>query len=141
MPMMFHNPYDHLTNRQRNFCEYGGTFGMLLTLTCLIQHLVAVQPMLITNIMIPFYLFMLVAFLLLALQKHYSILLVILGAVFSMVIEVLWIKHSSVSLVVILLFLYHVILLVMLYTEDVPPKLKQKRQAQLAEEQKWSGKI
>jgi len=97
--------------------------------------------MLITNIMIPFYLFMLVAFLLLALQKHYSILLVILGAVFSMVIEVLWIKHSSVSLVVILLFLYHVILLVMLYTEDVPPKLKQKRQAQLAEEQKWSGKI
>lgn len=139
--MNFHNPYEHLTNRQRNLCEYGGTFGVLLTLTCLIQHLVAVIPTGITNSMVIGYVYILIAFILLGLQKHYSVLLVIIGAAVSLLMEILWVLHASFSLAVVLLFIYHVIMIIALYTEGVPPRLQQKRDAKRKEEDSWAGKI
>lgn len=135
------NYLDSLTNQQKNLCEYGGTFGILISLTCLVQHIIAAIPSKVTNPMIPAYFFAILAFLLLALQKTYSIILLLISAVFSMVIVVVWIRHYSFSLAVLLLFIYHVVIIIALFAEQVPKKLREKRQAEKAEEEIWAGKI
>jgi hypothetical protein len=136
------DPLNPLNERQQNFCTYGGTFGILITVTCLIQHfaVVAVSNW-ITSTIVVLYVLIVLFFLLLALQKSYSPYLVIAGAVFSLVIQYIWMRELSFSLAVLLLFIYHVIILVCLYTEQVPHRLKLKRKAELEEEQKWAGKL
>jgi hypothetical protein len=136
------SPLNPLTERQQNFCTYGGTFGILITLTCMIQHLVVViKSNWITNAMLMFYVLIAVFFLLLALQKSFAPFLLIVGAFFSLAIQYVWMRELSFSLAVLLLFLFHVIILVALFTEQVPYRLKLKRRAELDEENKWAGKI
>lgn len=134
-------PLNPLTERQQNFCTYGGTFGVLIAVTCLIQHLVVAKPNWLTNTILFLYLFIALFFILLALQKSIAPYLLIVGAVFSMVIQYIWMKDLSFSLAVLLLFVYHVIMLVILYTEQVPYRLKLKRRAEIDEERKWAGKL
>ena len=50
-------------------------------------------------------------------------------------------KRFAFSLVVLLLVLYTVIIVVGVYVEQIPQKLKQKRLAEKEEEELWAGKI
>lgn len=129
------------SERQLNLCEYGGAFGVLLSLTCLIQHLVVTVNNWITQSLVPGYLFAIVAFLLLALKKTAAPVLLIISGVLSMIIVFVWTKHQAFSAVVIGLLLYHIVLLVGLYVEQVPAKLKENQQAKKTEEDAWAGKI
>lgn len=135
------DPDNILTNSEKNLCEYGGTFGVLLSLTCLVQHLIFAIPGRVTNPMIPAYVFAIIAFLLLGLKKTVSVILLLISTGFSFIIEYLWLTHYSLSLVVLLLFLYHVIILILLFTEQVPKKLKIKEVAEKKERDIWAGKI
>ena len=130
-----------LSNRNINLCEYGGGFGVLLSLTCLVQHFAVAIPNRVTNPMIPIYLFAILAFLLLAFQRIYSMVLLIGSAVLSFIAEFLWMTHAAFSFVVLALFIYHVIIIVVLYTEQVPQHLKQKKLAEKKEEEFWSDKL
>jgi len=78
---------------------------------------------------------------LLAFQKSISPLLLIIGTAFSMVIEWVWLHDFAFSLVVLALFLYHVALLVAIFVEGIPKKLKQKQQLKNEEDQLWAGKL
>lgn len=135
------NQQQFLTNRQKNFCEYGGIFGVLLSLTCLIQHMVVAIPTKVTNPMIPGYLFAILAFTLLGLQKTYAIIFLIISGLYAAFTEYQWMKHYAFSLVVLMLFIYHVIMVVGLFAEQIPERLKQKQLAEKAEEDEWRGKI
>lgn len=130
-----------LTTPQKNLCEYGGIFGVLLSLTCLVQHIAVAIPGKITNPMIPGYIFAIAAFTLLGLQKSYAVILVIISAANAAFTEWQWMKHYSFSLVVLMLFIYHVIIIVSMYVEQVPERLKQKRLAEKEEEDLWKDKI
>jgi predicted ferric reductase len=130
-----------LNNREKTLCEYGGVIGALFSLTCLFQHLIFAIPNHITYPMIPAYLLAVTAFVLLAMQKSIAAVLLIISAVLSAVIEYIYIKNYTFSLVVVLLFLYEVIAVVALFTEDIPKKLKMKRAAEKAEQDTWAGKI
>ena len=132
---------DPLSTGQKNLCEYGGIFGVLLSLTCLVQHLVVAIPGKITNPMIPGYIFAIIAFTLLGLQKTYAAIFLIISGAYVAFTEYQWIKHYAFSLVVLMLFIYHVIIVIALYIEQVPERLKQKKQAEKEEEDLWKGKI
>ena len=130
-----------LTSLQKNICEYGGIFGVLLSLTCLVQHIAVAIPGNITNPMIPGYIFAVAAFALLGLQKSIAAILIIISAVNAAFTEWQWIHHYSYSLVVLMFFIYHVIIIVAIYVEQVPLGLKQKRLAEKEEEGLWKDKI
>jgi hypothetical protein len=132
---------DPLTNRQKNLCEYGGLFGVLLSVTCLVQHFILAIPNKITNPMIPVYIFAIVTFILMALQKAFSLILLIITAALLAIVEYEFTTHYAFSLVVLLLFLYSVIIIVTLLAEQIPQKLKQKQKAKKAEESFWEGKL
>src|SRR5258705_876417 len=108
-------PKSVLTNRETILCEYGGSFGVLLALTCLVQHLILMISSTTPNLMIFAYIFTCIAFLSLALQKFWSIVLLIVSALLSLLIEYLWIIHYIFSFVVLLLFVYHVVIVVTLF--------------------------
>jgi hypothetical protein len=135
------SPSELLTTRQKNLCEYGGIFGVLLTLTCLVQHIAVAIPGKVTNPMIPGYVFAIAAFTLLGLQKTYASILLIISGANAAFTEWQWMKHYSFSLVVLLFFIYHVIIIVSLYAEQVPERLKQKRRAEKEEADLWKDKI
>lgn len=133
-------PYSPLTNYHKNICEYCGGFGVLLSLTCLIQHLILAIPSKITNPMIPFYFLAITAFILLALQKPISVIFLSVSAGISLIVVWVWMRNYAFSLVVTLLFIYHIIILVVLYAEQIPQKLKEKRRLELEEEKFWDNK-
>jgi predicted membrane protein len=135
------DPNTILNNREKNLCEFTAIAGVLLTLTCLVQHLIVTIPNSLTNLMIAAYPFMIVAFLLLGLQKPISIVFVIIGAALSALLEFLWIMHYAFSLVVLLLFMFHTVIVIVLFMEKIPRKLKMKRAAQRAEADAWADKI
>ncbi len=134
-------PVKTFNQKDENICEYAGSFGVLLSLTCLVQHFVVTRSLWITQLMTIGYIFAIIAFLLLALKKPVAPVLLIISAVFSFITEIIWVKGFAFSLVVLLLVLYNVIIVVVLYVEQVPQKLKQKRQAEQEEEELWAGKI
>jgi hypothetical protein len=136
-----HDPGNILTNSENNLCDYTATFGVLLSLTCLAQHLIFAIPGRVTNPMIAGYILAIISFLLLGLKKPVSIILLIISTGFSFIIEYLWLTHYSFSLVVLLFFLYHVIFIIVLFTEQVPKKLKMKEAAEKNERDIWAGKI
>ena len=135
------DPNSILTNRQKNVCEYSATFGVLLTLTCLIQHLIIAIPGPVTNFMIFGYIFAITSFLLLGFQIHFSVFLLIISAAISLMIEFLWMANFAFSLVVLLLFLYHGVIVVVVFVEGIPKKLRMKSAAAKAERDLWAGKI
>ena len=135
------SPADPITNANKNLCEYGGAFGVLLSLVCLVQHFAVVIPSWFTNPMIPVYILSIVAFLLLALQKIASLALLIICAVLAAAVQYIWMTHHSFSLVVLLLFIYQVIIIIALFNEGIPKKFKQKKNAMKAEEDFWAGKL
>ena len=134
-------PVKTFSQKDENICEYTGLFGVLLSLTCLIQHFVVTRSLWITQLMTVGYIFAIIAFLLLALKKPVAPVLLIISAVFSFVTEIIWVKGFAFSLVVLLLVLYTVIIVVVVYVEQIPQKLKQKRLAEKEEEELWAGKI
>jgi uncharacterized membrane protein SirB2 len=64
---MINNP---LTARQQDICGYTGLFGALIALTCLIQHILITKAHWITFTLPGIYLFVIMAFVLLGLQKQ-----------------------------------------------------------------------
>ena len=135
------DPNSILTNREKNLCEYSAVFGVLLTLTCLIQHIIVAIPGPVTNPMLPAYVFIVISFLLLGFQKDFSIIFLIISAAISLIIVYLWITHYSFSLVVSLLFVYHIVIVIVLVIESIPKKLRMKKAAAKAERDQWAGKI
>lgn len=135
---MHNNP---LNTRQQDTCSYAGLFGALLALTCLIQHIVITRAHWITFMMLGIYIFVITAFVLLALQKSAAPVLLIIAASLSFIAEVILIRNGVFSLAVLLLFIYNVVIVVIIYMEEIPLLLKQKSLAMKAEEELWKDKI
>ena len=138
---MSKTPHNILSERQLNLCEYGGAFGILLSLTCLIQHLIVTVDNWITQLMTPYYIIAIIVFFFLAFKKTIAPILLIISAVLSIIVLMTWIKHQAFSAVVTGLFLYHVIIIIALYVEQVPSKLKERKRLEREEENNWAGKI
>lgn len=135
---MISNP---LTNRQQDICGYTGLFGALIALVCLIQHIAITKAHWITFTMVGIYLFVIIAFILLAFQKSIAVVLLIIAAVLSFIAELILVRNGIFSLIVLLLLLYNIITVVAIYAEQIPRLLKQKSLSMKAEEDLWKDKI
>lgn len=143
-PVQYMPSYKHLnplTKWQKNICEYGGLFGILISLTCLIQHMSVLIKTSITNSFIPCYLLAITAFSLLAAQIIFAPLLLIISGAYSIYIVYEWTRHQASSAIVWLFLIYHILILVGIYTERIPKRLAQKQRAIKEEKKLWDGKI
>jgi hypothetical protein len=130
-----------LTNRDKDICGYGGALGILLSLTCLIQHLIITRSHWVVTLMTCIYLFSIVSFSLLAAQKWVAPIVLIINTALVLTAEIILMRHGVFSLAVIFLFIYAAILTVIVYVERLPIKLKERLMSLRAERELWRDKL
>jgi len=129
------------TGKQQDICGYCGTFGALISLTCIIQLLIIANAHWIPLALLVIYLFIMSSFILLSLQKPVAPPLLIISSVLSLIAEVTLILTYLFSVIVILLFIYCVTITAVIFMEQIPKRLKEKAQIVKAESETWAGKI
>lgn len=129
------------TNKQQDFCAYCGIFGVLISLTCIIQLLVIAEAHWIPFTLLCMYVFVLTSFILLALQKPVAPLLLIISSFLSLLAEAALILTALFSAIVIIQFIYSVVITVVVYMDEIPKRLKEKAALLKAEKESWAGKI
>jgi predicted ferric reductase len=90
----------------------GWNFGCFIIAHLFDSAYAVAIPNSITNPMIPGYLLAIISFILLALHKPVAIVLLFISAVYAAINEYLWMSNYAFSLVVLLLFVFHIIILV-----------------------------
>lgn len=132
---------DPLTNSQLNICTYGGGFGVLVALTCFVQLLIVGLGNWKVGLLLSIYVIAGASFFLLALQKHFAPLLLIISLALVFIAQLIWVFALSFSFVVTLLLLYLIIMVILVYADQIPSQLKRRKLAMEAEEANWDGKI
>jgi hypothetical protein len=129
------------TNRQQDLCAYFGIFGVLITLTCIVQVLVIANAHWIPLVLLVMYLFVLTSFILLALQKAAAPLLLIISSFLSLLAEAALILTALFSAIVIIQFIYSFVITIVIYMDEIPKRLKEKAVLLKMERESWAGKI
>jgi predicted membrane protein len=132
---------NYLTKEQENFCNNAGLAGLLITVTCLLQHLVVMATTWVAFSIIPIYLLTIGAFLLLMRQSQYAQIFLIISTSLIFLLELFLIYNMVYTLVLLILLIYCVIILTLILTSNLPGKLRLKALAAKKEEQEWDGKI
>ncbi len=130
---------DHLNKQQESFCENAGLAGVLLSLTCLIQHMVFMLPHWVMFVIIGVYIFCIAAFILLMKKAAISPLLLLINAGLIFIIEVFMILSLAFSPVIIILLLYVIVIAVVLYMGAIPAQLKKRAMALKEEDARWNN--
>lgn len=132
---------DPLSNSHLNICTYGGAFGVLLALTCFVQLLIVGLDNWRVYVLLLIYAISGASFFLLALQKYFAPLLLIVSAALTFIAVLLWTLSLAFSFVVLLLSVYSLVMVILVYAEQIPGQLKRRKLALEAEQAEWDGKI
>lgn len=130
-----------LTNKQKDFCSYAGLFGALISATCFIQLMIISREHWLSFVLLGINAFAILAFVLLALQRAIAPWLLIGVAALLFAAMVIYVFNGVFSLIVLLSLLYSVVIVVQLFIEQLPQKLKEKALAEKAEALVWKDKI
>ncbi|HEY6505678.1 MAG TPA: hypothetical protein VIZ28_17000 [Chitinophagaceae bacterium] len=130
-----------LTNKQKDLCSYAGSFGALISATCFIQLMVISRDHWLVLVLLFIYVLAILSFILLALQKAIAPWLLIAVAALLFLAKLVYLVSGIFSLVVLLSLLYSVVIVVVLFVEQVPQKLKEKALAEKVEALTWKDKI
>jgi hypothetical protein len=130
-----------LNNRDKTLCSYAGLFGIMFTLTAIIQLFVIAKDTPVVHWIFALYLYCLVAYSMFAAQHHSSPYL-LLGAVLAvLIVDVTIAKHGLYSLAVMLLFIYSIVVSLFVVMDGLHLRLWRKNLAEQAEEDQWRDKI
>jgi hypothetical protein len=131
-----------LTNKQQDICSYAGLAGALINATCLVQHFVIMTyEAWLSYVMLGVYVFAILSFSLLAIQKAIGPWLLIGVAALMFITEILFVISGVFSLIILISMLYSVIVVIAIFVEQLPQKLRQKALAEKAEALAWKDKI
>jgi hypothetical protein len=132
---------EDLTKKQESFCENAGIFGVLISATCLIQHIVFMVPGWLTYSIIFVYLLSITGFTLLARRSAKAYLLILISTILIFLVEVLMIVELTFSLVLLIQLIYSVMMIVFMNIDGIQKQLKRKEMNEKAEKEKWNGLI
>lgn len=130
-----------LTSKQQDLCTYSGIFGALISATCFIQLMIISREHWLGFVLLGINAFAILTFILLALQKPIAPWLLIAVAALLFLAKLVYILSGVFSVIVLLALLYSVVIVVLLFVEQLPQKLKEKALAERAEALVWKDKI
>lgn len=122
-------------------CGYTGVFGMLISITCMVQHMIYGLSHWLIYLIALFYCFAIISYLLLALQKQYAPLLIIIVAALSLADVLMLFIFHVISLIVVVLLLYSVIAASLLYMEGIAGRLRMRAIEKRREDDEWRERI
>ena len=134
---------DHLTKQQQSFCDNTGLGGVLLALTCLIQHLYLMIPGWLSITMMIVYLFSILSFVFLMRKSVVAPVLLLISTILIFLQEAVMILAMAYSLVLLLLLVYSIVIVMLVFTSStgLQKNLRLLAAAKKEEQQEWSGKI
>jgi hypothetical protein len=130
-----------LTSKQQDICTYAGSFGAMISAACFVQLMVISRDHWLAFVLLGINAFAILAFILLALQKAVAPLLLIAVAALLFLAKLVYIFSGVFSLLVLISFLYSMVVVAVLFVEQLPKKLKEKALAEKAESLVWKDKI
>jgi hypothetical protein len=130
---------ESLTKQQESFCENAGLFGILISVACLIQHMVFMIPNWITLSIIGVYILCIAGFVLLMKKSVIALRVLFASTILVFLLEVFMIFSLAFSLILLLLFLYVLIIVLLLYMGDTQQQLKKIAIAKKEEAARWDG--
>ena len=130
---------EFLTKQQESFCENGGLFGVMISITCLIQMMIVMNPHWIPFTIIGIYILCITAFVLLTKKSIHALRLLFISSILVFFMEGFMILSSTFSLVLLILLIYLIVIVALLYTGTIPQQIKKKNIAVLEEEQQWNN--
>jgi hypothetical protein len=130
-----------LTEKEKDTCIYTGLFGALLSTVCLIQLIIFTRAHWITFVVVTIYIYSIIAFTLLGLQKAVASWLLIANTILLFCAVTLFIIAGVFSLVISLSFIYSTTIVVFLFVDGLHNKLQESARAKKAEELAWRDKI
>lgn len=131
----------HIPKKHQSICSNFGVFGILIAATCLIQQMIFSAGTWLSFTLAGIYLFAISAFLMLALQKTASPVILIVSTVLSLCAQAILTITLAISPVVMILFIYSLVAVVVVYMEEVPKKLREKALAVKMDELAWRDRI
>lgn len=132
---------EHLSKEQESFCDNAGLFGVLLSIACLVQHLVFMLPHWITYTITGVYILSIVSFILLAKKNAVAPLLLIISAILVLLLEVFMTLALAFSLVLVMLLVYLFVINILMYAGGTPKQLKRRHTALKEEEAEWNKRL
>lgn len=130
-----------LSKQQESFCENAGLFGVLISVACLVQHMVFMIPHWITFAIIAVYLLCITGFALLMKKMPAAPLLLVISAVLILLLGVFMMLALAFSLVLMLLLIYLIVISAVLYGGTTAVQLKKRSIALKEEAAKWNNII
>lgn len=128
-----------LSKQQEGFCENAGLFGVLISVACLVQHMVFMIPGWITYSIIAVYILCITGFILLMKKMPNAPLLLFISAVLILLLGVFMTLMLAFSLVLLLLLLYLIVICAVLYGGTTAVQLKKRSVALKEEAAKWNN--
>ncbi len=130
---------DYLNKQQESFCENAGLAGVLISFTCLFQHMVFMLPHWVMFVIIGVYSFCIAAFILLMKKAAIAPLLLLINAGLIFLIEIFMIFSLAFSPVIIILLIYIIVITIVLYMGTIPAQLKKRSLALKEEDALWNN--
>lgn len=132
---------EKLSTRDKDLCTYTGVFGVMLSLTCLIQNFLYSISHWIPTLFGLMYLFILLSFALLTAQRSPAPTLLIISFGLVFIAEILLLRVGIFSLPVLMLVCYTAIIALLTHVNRIHIKLKEKAIFLKREREQWDGKI
>lgn len=130
---------EFLTKQQESFCENGGLFGVMISITCLIQMMIVMNPHWIPFTIIGIYILCITAFVLLMKKSIHALRLLFISSILVFLMEGFMLLSNTFSLVLLILLIYLIVIVALLYSGTIPQQIKKKNIAVMEEEQQWSN--
>ena len=132
--------YD-ISKENENTCVIMGIFGVLVSLTCLIQHLTIIAENWLSFLILAVYLLPVIGYILLMKKSRFTDVFLWITVSLLAVTIVLYLFSNVFSLILILLFVYTVISLVLIYILGIKREMNLKYNSSIADQMEWAGKI
>ena len=129
---------ERLTAKQENFCETAGIFGILISLTCLIQQLVFMNSHWLNYCIIAVYILSVVGFAMLVYKSEKAFVIILSATILIFILNILFVLLFTFSLALILLFLYSLTMVIAIKLYGIHEQLKKKAASEKADRDKWS---
>ncbi|HMC99978.1 MAG TPA: hypothetical protein VKH37_07490 [Ferruginibacter sp.] len=136
---MQRTPLNELSKQDESFLNNMGIAGVLLSLTCLVQHLIFMVDFWVSYLVIGIYIISLIGYIFMLKKAEAVTVLLLISTILIFLVQVYLVLSATFSLILLLLLAYSTITTVLLYSMSFPQKLRVYHLALREEENNWRG--
>ena len=130
------------TKTEESICNYTGAFGILISLTCVIQLFIVAPDHWVNGVMLGVYAYIIFCYFFLAFARHSAPILMIFAAFLSLASTFAFIIiNRQISYIVIIQYVYCTTIMTFTFVDGLYQRLVMREMERRMEDAVWAGKI